>query len=396
MDPLRTDICIIGAGIAGASLAAAIGDRARVVLVEGESQPGYHSTGRSAAFWSESYGGPAVQPLTTASHAALAPYLRPRGCLHIADADGEAALDRLAIEFAGRPPWLEPLDRARLEETIPGLSPGFRRGLAEPSCADIDVAALHAAYLREARRAGAVLRTDAPVLALRRGGGGWEVDTRAGTISAAIVVNAAGAWASEVASMAGAQPIAITPYRRTVVQIATDPAADAALPLVMDARGRFYFKPEGQGRLWLSPHDETGVAAHDVAAEELDVAIAIHQFEQVVDWRVVRRDHALGGAAQLRPRSGAGAGDGPAGTRLLLVRRAGRLRHPDRAGGGGDRGGAAFGGSAAGDGRGDRCGAIWPGALRLRGFAPLSSPAFLALPLPFVLSEVEGRAAGAG
>ena len=301
METLRPDICIVGAGIAGASIAAAIGSRARVLLVEGESRPGYHSTGRSAAFWSESYGGPAVQPLTTASHQALAPFLHPRGCLHIADADGEGALDRLAIEFAGRPPWLDLLDRAQLEGVIPGLSPAFRRGLAEPSCADIDVAALHAACLSEARRAGATLLTDTPVQSLGRSGERWEIATKAAPISAPIVVDAAGAWASELARMAGAQPIAITPYRRTVVQIATDPPARADMPLVMDTRGRFYFKPEGQGRLWLSPHDETGVAAHDVAPEELDVAIAIHQFEQVVDWRVTRREHAWAGLRSFSP-----------------------------------------------------------------------------------------------
>ena len=301
MDATATDICIIGAGIAGASLAAAIGGRARVVLLEGEAQPGYHATGRSAAFWSESYGGPAVQPLTTASHAALAPYLHPRGCLHIADAEGEGALDTLAVAFADRPPWLQPLDRADLEAAIPGLAPDFRMGLAEPSCADIDVARLHADCLGAARRHGVDLRTDAAVAALRREGGRWRIETAAGAIAADLVVDAAGAWAGEVAGLAGAQAIAITPYRRTVVQVAVQPRPSGALPLVMDARGRFYFKPEGEGRLWLSPHDETDVVPHDVAPEELDVAIAIHRFEAAGDWRVTRRERAWAGLRSFAP-----------------------------------------------------------------------------------------------
>jgi D-arginine dehydrogenase len=295
------EILIIGAGIAGASLAAAIGARARVTLIEGESQPGYHATGRSAAFWEETYGGPAVQPLTTASHDALGPYLKPRGAIHIADAEGESALDALAAAFAGTGTTLVPLDRAALERAVPGLASRYRRGLAEPSCADIDVGAFHAACLAAARRAGIAIHTDARVEAMERAGERWRVSTKAGTFAADIVVNAAGAWASAVAALAGARPIAITPYRRTVIQLACDPAPAADLPLVMDALGRFYFKPEGQGRLWLSPHDETEVVPHDVAPEELDVAIALDRFEQAVDWRIARVEHRWAGLRSFAP-----------------------------------------------------------------------------------------------
>lgn len=296
------DIAIIGAGIAGASLAAAIGGRARIVLIEAESQPGYHSTGRSAAFWSETYGGPAVQPLTTASGPLLDRFLGPRGCVHIADAreGGEAALDALAAQFAGSAP-LVPLDRAALEAAIPGIAPAFTRGLSEPSCRDIDVAVLHAACLAGARRAGARLICDAAVTALAREGGGWRIETRAGLLAAAMVVNAAGAWASPVAALAGAAPIAITPHRRTIVQLVTDPAPSADLPLVMDGLGRFYFKPEAGGRLWLSPHDETACPPHDVAPEEWDVALAIDRLEHVVDWRVMRRERAWAGLRSFAP-----------------------------------------------------------------------------------------------
>jgi D-arginine dehydrogenase len=299
----QIDVAIIGAGIAGASLAAAIGNAATVLLIEGESHPGYHSTGRSAAFWSETYGGPVVQPLTTASGPMLAAggFLHPRRELHIADDAGEAMLDRFAAEFDGSGVVLEPFDRARLEQLLPGLRGGWRRGLMEPSCTDIDVAALHAASLRTARTAGAELSCDAGVLAIERVGGGWRIETRAGTINAAILVNAAGAWASPIARMAGAAAIPITPMRRTIVQLAVDPAPPADLPLVMDVAGRFYFKAEAGGRLWLSPHDETPVPAQDVAPEEIDVAIAIHRLEQVVDWRIVRRERAWAGLRSFAP-----------------------------------------------------------------------------------------------
>ncbi|WP_442680551.1 NAD(P)/FAD-dependent oxidoreductase [Sphingomonas sp. ASY06-1R] len=303
MSSFQADIAIIGAGIAGASLAAMIGDRARTLLIEAESQPGYHSTGRSAAFWSESYGGPLVQPLTTASGPWMAArgFLHPRGCIHIATTEGRPALATLAEELDAGGVDYELLERAALEQAIPRLSAAFVAGLSEPTCQDIDVAALHGHFLGEAKRAGAQLLTDAAVETITRAGDGWEVRTRAGVVRAPLLVNAAGAWASPVATLAGASPIEIQPYRRTMAQLITDPPMAADMPLVMDALGRFYFRPETGGRLWLSPHDETAVAAHDVAPEELDVAIAIDQFEHVVDWRVVRRERAWAGLRSFAP-----------------------------------------------------------------------------------------------
>ena len=299
----QADIAIVGAGIAGASLAAMIGDRARVVLIEAESQPGYHSTGRSAAFWSESYGGPLVQPLTTASQPWLDAhgFLHPRGCIHIADAGGRPALDALATEMADCGVAHEWLDRPALETMLPGLRPAFATGLTEPSCRDIDVGGLHGDFLARARRSGTNLLTDAEVTDIARVDDGWRLETRAGPISARLVVNAAGAWANRIARLAGASAVDIQPYRRTIAQLTTNPEMAPDMPLIMDALGRFYFKPEAGGRLWLSPHDETAVEPHDVAPEELDVAIAIDRFEQVVDWRVLRRERAWAGLRSFSP-----------------------------------------------------------------------------------------------
>ncbi|RVT93350.1 NAD(P)/FAD-dependent oxidoreductase [Sphingomonas crocodyli] len=299
----RAEILIVGAGIAGASLAAAIGNAARIILIEGEDQPGYHSTGRSAAFWSETYGGPAVQPLTSASLTPLQDggFLKPRGCLHVAGtAEGRAALDRLAAEFAGTGVVLEPLDRAGIERWVPGVRAERDTGLYEPSCADIDVAALHADCLGKARRAGVEIVRSARLLGAAREGGGWVVETTAGRFAADILVNAAGAWADDVARLAGVAPIGIQPYRRTVIQLAVDPPAPADLPLVMDAEELFYFKPEA-GKLWLSPHDETACDPCDAAPEELDVAIAIDRMEHAVDWRILKREHAWAGLRSFSP-----------------------------------------------------------------------------------------------
>lgn len=300
---ITADIAIIGAGMAGASLAAAIGDTARVVLIEAEAHPGYHATGRSAAFWSETYGGPAIQPLTTASQAFLEQggYLHPRGSLTIARAGDEALLDQFIQEFAGSGVFLSRIGRAQIDDMVPALRPEWNAAVSEPSCRDIDVAGLHAHYLKAARANGAELLTDAEVFSMNRDPGGWHIETRAGVVSAPIVVNAGGAWASAIGAMAAAAPIEISPFRRTVVQLIVDPAAPADLPLVIDARGDFYIKPEAGGRLWLSPHDEVPTAACDAVPEELDIAVAIDRFEQAFDWRIVKLEHSWAGLRSFSP-----------------------------------------------------------------------------------------------
>jgi D-arginine dehydrogenase len=298
----RADIAIVGAGMAGASLAAELAGHVSVLLLEAEDQPGYHSTGRSAAFWSETYGGPFVQPLTTASGAFLRDggYLKPRSSLHIAsDASGEAAIEAMAREFGPAVP-LQRLDRAGLEARIPGIRSGWTTGLLEPSCMDIDVAALHAFYLAAARRSGARIVTSARLTAAHSDRH-WSIETAAGDFEANILVNAAGAWADPVAEMAGIAPLGIQPYRRTLAQLRVAPPAPADLPLVIDALGRFYFKPEAGGQLWLSPHDETPSDPCDCAPEEYDVALAVARLEEAVDWRVEHVERRWAGLRSFAP-----------------------------------------------------------------------------------------------
>jgi D-arginine dehydrogenase len=300
----RHDVVIVGAGMAGASLAAALAPHASVLMIEAESLPGYHATGRSAAFWTETYGGPGVQPLTSASGAFLrgGGFLKARGALHIAAEEDFARLDRFAEAFAGSGIALTPLDGRSVADRVPGLRPGSWRGLYEESTTDIDVAALHAHYLREAKAAGAELVCSAPLRFAARENGRWRIDAgNALAVEAGMLVNAAGAWADEVARIAGAAPLGIQPYRRTVAQLRVVPEASDTLPLVIDAAGRFYFKPEAGGRLWLSPHDETPTVPGDVAPEEIDVATAIDRMERVVDWTVERVERSWAGLRSFAP-----------------------------------------------------------------------------------------------
>ncbi|MFW2852885.1 NAD(P)/FAD-dependent oxidoreductase [Sphingomonas sp. TX0543] len=297
---MKYDIAIVGAGIAGASLAAAIGDRARVLILEAEAVAGYHATGRSAAFWSETYGGPGIQPLTTLSGAALAAggFLEPLGSLHIGQARDAASADAFIADFDNSGVELVRVDPAA---HIPGLRKGWTIGVLEPTCAYIDVAGLHADMLARARKAGTILALNSALHAATREGGRWKISTAGGAFEADVLVNAAGAWADDVARIAGVAPLGIQPYRRTLVQLLTDPPVPMRLPHVAHLGGDFYFKPEAGGRLWLSPHDETPVPASDVQPEELDVAIAIDRLEQAVDWRVVQVERKWAGLRSFAP-----------------------------------------------------------------------------------------------
>jgi D-arginine dehydrogenase len=299
----RFDIVVVGAGMAGASIVAEIAPHASVVVVEGEQFPGYHTTGRSAAFWAECYGGPAVVPLTLASGWWLTAhgFMRPRGALHMARAHELTALDAFEQTFAGTGVLIARTGRAEMEALVPGLKPAWVAGISEPNCADIDVAGLHQHYLTTAKRAGAQLLTGHRLISARRDNGLWYLGFVGGVqITATTLVNAAGAWADEVALLAGARPIGMVPYRRTVAQLRVEPAVDPELPLVLGIDGSFYFKPEN-GRLWLSPHDETASPPCDAAPEELDVATAIDRFEQVVDWRVAAVERKWAGLRTFAP-----------------------------------------------------------------------------------------------
>lgn len=297
------DIAVIGAGMAGASLAAELAPHARVLLLEAEDTAGYHATGRSAAFWEECYGGPGVVPLTRASGAYLAEhgFLTPRGALYIGRAEDAAAMADFRASYQGTGVRIERLAPAALGDIVPQIRPEWSEALYQPACADIDVAGLHQHYLAEARRQGVTIAVRARVTGLARADGVWTItDERGETWRAATIVNAAGAWADEIARLAGVRPVGIAPFRRTVAVLRVDPQAPADLPLVLDINGGFYFKPDA-GRLWLSPHDEIPSEPCDAAPEELDVAIAIDRFQQVTDWRIAAVERRWAGLRSFAP-----------------------------------------------------------------------------------------------
>ena len=297
------DFAIVGAGMAGASLAAELADHASVLLLEAEDAPGYHATGRSAAFWEECYGGPEIVPLTLASGDYLRDhgFLEQRGALYVGRERDRAALDGFMDRFRDTGATIERLERTALAARIQGLREEWTGAVWEPACADIDVAGLHAHYLRLAKARGVDLRIRARIAHVERDADAWLLSTETGEqFRAATLVNAAGAWADPLARMAGVRPLNIQPLRRTVVQLRVDPPPQADQPLVLDIAGQFYFKPES-GRIWLSPHDETPSEPCDAAPEELAVAEAIDRFQRVVDCKIEAVERRWAGLRSFAP-----------------------------------------------------------------------------------------------
>ncbi len=304
-------ILVIGAGMAGASVAAQLAERAQVTVIERESQPGYHSTGRSAALFSEIYGGPVIRALSRASRGFLfdppagfadGPLVRPRGALYAAAQDATAHFDawRSAPDVAAGTREISTAEARRL---VPILAPGSAvRAALEPTAMDLEVHALHQGYLRLLRQRGGRVVVNAELTALQRRGAQWHASTAAGEFRADCIVNAAGAWADVVAALAGVAPIGLEPRRRTAVLIdaPTGVGPIDAWPIVIDAAEAFYFKPDA-GRLLLSPADETPSPPCDAQPDEYDVALAIDRFERATGLAVGRVTHRWAGLRSFVP-----------------------------------------------------------------------------------------------
>ncbi len=272
---IEADVAVVGAGIAGASAAYELTGVGSVVLLERESQPAYHTTGRSAAMLLDSYGGRAVRTLTAASRPlfdAVPDVLTPRPLLWVAP---PAQQDALAALHADNPA-LVALDEAAARRLFPPLRPGWTAAaLLDADACEIDVLGLHQHYLGGARRRGLRLLVGAPVLAGRHDGRRWLLRTSVGEVRATWVVNAAGAWADELAEALDVPPIGLRPLRRTAA-VARASGVDRTWPLVADVGETFYVRPEGAGVL-LSPADETPSPPCDARPDDLDVALAVER-----------------------------------------------------------------------------------------------------------------------
>jgi D-arginine dehydrogenase len=297
------DAVVIGAGIAGTSVAYFMSSHAKVLVLERESQPGVHSTGRSAALFSESYGGIQVRALTRASRAFLErpprgfvqhALLSPRGAVVIGTREQSAQVESAYEAIRAFTPQLQLLDEAQMHALVPVLEPQFARlGFFEPGAADIDVNALHQGFIRGLKQRGSRLECGVQIHSIERSGGEWllEVAMRGAqphTLRAPLVIDAAGAWADEVAVLAGVAPLGIEPRRRSAFLFQPpEGQITAHWPFVTSVTEDFYFKPEA-GLLLGSPANADPVLPHDVQAEEFDIAVAIDRIERATTMRIQR------------------------------------------------------------------------------------------------------------
>ncbi|MET0189539.1 MAG: FAD-dependent oxidoreductase [Pseudonocardia sediminis] len=281
-----TDIAVVGGGIAGVSIAYELAATRRVTLIEAEPDLPVHSTARSAATYVPGHGSGPFRALITASgprFAALAdelgtpPLLTPRGVLWVAvDDDGEAAMDAMLTEQAGEPGAPVPLPVAEAVERCPVLRTPRAAALTE-AAADADAIALHAGYLRGLRRRGGTVLRGAPVETVTRDGAGWRIAAGTHHVTAAEIVDAAGAWTDVVAARAGVPGIGLVPHRRTIAVCPVPSLPEGpghGLPMVVDTGERFYLKAEADAVL-VSPADETPAEPGDARPDELDVALAL-------------------------------------------------------------------------------------------------------------------------
>jgi D-arginine dehydrogenase len=301
----EADILIIGAGIAGASVAAHLAENRKVTVLEMEERPGYHSTGRSAAAYEPNYGPPAIRALTRAARAfyehppqgfANAPLLEPRETLFLVPPGQESAAQRTLAGSQG----LEEISLAEAHRRLPLIRQSYAKSaLLDRGTADIDVDLLHQGYLRMLKSRGGQVVCNAAARNVERSNGHWHVKTAAGGFAAPVLVNAAGAWGDAVARLAGARRRGLEPRRRSIAVISA-PSGVMAWPLVGDAGETWYAKPSG-GKLLVSPADATPVEPHDAYADDMTLAEGIDRFQQAIDIPVDRLEHSWGGLRTFAP-----------------------------------------------------------------------------------------------
>jgi D-arginine dehydrogenase len=299
------DVIVVGGGIAGASAAAEIAAAgAQVLLLEMESQPGYHATGRSAAMYEPCEGVALVRALTLASYGffssppdgfADVPLLSPRGVLMLGyEGDEKLVADAKRNGFAET-------DAAFARSKLPLVKlDGAIAILWDGQAQDVDVDALHGGRLRALRRAKGEVVTDAAVRRGARTGNVWRLEAGEGAYEAPTIVVAAGAWSDRVAATCGVTPVGLHRSGAGGDRGRTGGASIGEWPEISPVDVSFYAKPTG-GKLMLSPADEEPTEPHDAWADDLRLAEAAAGLEQMVDMQVQRLERTWGGLRTFAP-----------------------------------------------------------------------------------------------
>lgn len=301
------DIIVIGAGIAGASIAAHLAESKRVLILEMEDRPGFHTTGRSAATFEPNYGPPPMLAFTRASHDFFmnpprgftdGPLLVPRSSLFFEAEGQEAYTEKLLALSAG----LEELSEAQALVVYPILRTGYsKRTFLDPHTGDLDVDLLHRGYLKLFKSRGGQLLNTAAAETIERSAKGWRITTPQGIFESETLVNAAGAWGDVVAAKAGVKPVGLQPKRRSIGVIPVDDIPGVAdFPLVTDMGETWYAKPQS-GKMIVSSADATSVDPHDAYADDMAIAEGIERLMNATTIEVTRLEHSWGGLRTFAP-----------------------------------------------------------------------------------------------
>lgn len=299
------DIIIIGAGIAGASAGFELAQDHGVLLLEMETHPGYHATGRSAALYTEIYGNAVIRKLAKFSRPFLEnppagfsefPLLKQRGGLFLARSDQKESLQNELEHIAATGGKVEVLDEGEMVSLFPALKAGYATaGIYDAQSLDIDVDGLHKGFLRLMKQKGGKLQTSSKVEALAPFQEGWRVKTEKEEFSCRILINAAGAWAGKIGQQAGAKDIGLVPMRRTAFLFEPPQGFETeSWPMVIDIDEKFYLKPDS-GKLLGSPADQTPVPPQDARPQDWDIAVAVERMQAVLGFEIRHIRHKWAG-----------------------------------------------------------------------------------------------------
>ena len=294
------DTIVIGAGIAGASIAAHLAPHGRTVILEMEERAGYHTTGRSAAAYEPNYGPKPMLAFARASGAFFhnppqgftdATLISPRGSLFF-EAEGQEVAAAILLEEAF---GLNEISETEAQAHYPILRKGYaKRIFRDDSTGDLDVDLIHRGFLKQFKGAGGVLMTDAAATSIKHENGKWHITTPKGDFEAKIIINAAGAWGDVIAKMARVKPVGLTPKRRSIGVIPIDHKGFETWPMVTDVGETWYAKPQS-GKMLVSSADETPVEPHDAYADDMAIAEGIERLMTATTLEVTHLDHSWGG-----------------------------------------------------------------------------------------------------
>jgi D-arginine dehydrogenase len=288
---MKTDFLVIGGGIAGVSAAYELAQHGSVTVLEQESTPGYHTTGRSAAISSLNFISPVVQALTVVSRDFLAnapecfgeyPLTSFRQSLWVTQHYQLEAHELMRQEALDRKYKVSELSADQVVQRCPVLRRDrVAKGLLEEDTLDLDVHGMLHGYIRGLRARGGTLVLNAEVASICKDGDLWKAQVGDTEYVSPVLINAAGAWGDVIAKKAGVIPLPLRPLRRTVFTFEA-PAGVAAnsWPFVYDTAEEFYFKLEN-GIILASAFDEIESVPCDVRPEEFDIAVAIDKIQTV-------------------------------------------------------------------------------------------------------------------